>query len=142
MSTAVMQFAKSENLYLKKDFDPVVAGEALAKALQFIKDKWAFSNQDIADIIKVSKSTIKNWLDDESVPVSRGPLSPEVEAFISLLGIQKSLHAMFASPAQQLEWLKTEHPELHVRPLDYITQSNENLFSLRQYLDYVRGRGV
>jgi hypothetical protein len=142
MSTGVMQLDQRENLYLKKDFDRVVAGEALADALLFIKNEWNFSNEQIGEIIKVSKGTIKNWLDDGSVKVSSGSLAPDVEALISLVGIHRSLRAMFSSNDKQLEWLQTEHPHLHAAPIDLIKQSNENLFGIRQYLDYVRGRGA
>jgi hypothetical protein len=133
---------KSEYIFPSEDFDPVLAAEALASALKYLKSEWSLSNEKIASILKVSKTTIKNWLDEDSVPVSRGTLSSDVEALISLLSIQKSLFVMFSTPEKQLEWLTTVHPVFGDKPLNLMMRSNEDLFATRQYLDYVRGRGA
>ncbi len=142
MSTSAVIAKSRENLFLRSDLDPILAGEALADAIKFIKSEWGYSNETIGNIIKVSKNTIKNWLDEESVPISEGSFSSEVEALISLIGIHKSLHAMFSTPSNQIEWLSTFHPQLQSKPMDLMVESNENLFGVRRYLDYVRGRGA
>lgn len=131
-----------ETMRVREDFEPELAAKALAAALKYLKSEWGLSNENIAKILKVSKTTVKNWLDEESVPVGRGTLSADVEALISLLSIQKSLFAMFSTPPKQLEWLNTVHPVFGDKPLNLMMRSNEDLFATRQYLDYVGERGA
>lgn len=131
-----------EYIFPNEDFDPVLASEALTAALKFLKSEWNFSNDKIASILKISKTKVRNWVDEENIPVGNGGLGADVEALVALLSIQRSLHAMFSSPAKQLEWLNTPHPGFGEAPIVLIAKSYEDLFSVRQYLDYVRSRGA
>ncbi len=49
---------------------------------------------------------------------------------------------MFVSATDQVLWLKTSHPHFGKTPIEFAKNSCENLFFLKQYLDYVRGRGA
>ncbi|MGQ0572466.1 MAG: MbcA/ParS/Xre antitoxin family protein [Armatimonadota bacterium] len=49
---------------------------------------------------------------------------------------------MFTNPKNQRAWLNAVHPELGKAPLELLATSMEGLILVRQYLDYVRGRGA
>lgn len=49
---------------------------------------------------------------------------------------------MFQDPVHQLAWLTHEHPELNGVPEEIMANGIDGLIFVRQYLDYVRGRGA
>ncbi len=120
--------------------DPV-AGKALAEALKFLQKEWGWHGKDLHPILRISVSTINSWLRQTYIPVAK-PLSLEAQAIINLIAIHKSLNAMFEQKADQLKWLNTPHPDMGISPKEKMASSMEGLIGVRQYLDYVRGRGA
>jgi hypothetical protein len=118
------------------------AKETLYKALGKIQERWNFQSRDMACFLHVSASTYSNWKKN-GITVGKQPYRPEVEAAITLLAIHRSLSAMFQSPADQVKWLTTVHPSFYQKsPFEFAKASLSNLFQVRAYLDYVRGRGA
>ena len=96
----------------------------------------------LAKLLHLPVNTMNLWLSKKRIPIGTPPFDPRQEALLNLLAVHRSLHAMFSEPANQLDWLKTRHPELGFIPLEKIQESLSGLFLVRQYLDYVRGRGA
>ncbi len=118
------------------------AQQAVFEALEFLRSEWKFNGSALAKLLHLPITTVNLWLSKKRVPVGVPPFDPRAEALLNLLAIHRSLHAMFAEPANQLAWLKTTHPEMGCTPLEKIQESTQGLFWVRQYLDYVRGRGA
>jgi len=115
----------------------------LWKALKRVQDHWEYSNAALSRFIHVKPNTYGNWMKNQSVPIGKSPYSPEVELVITLLAIYRSLGAMFISHQDQVIWLETCHPHFYnLSPLEYAQKSCENVFYLKKYLDYIRGRGA
>jgi len=125
--------------YLDSEKSRRVLGKALAR----LQDSWGLTNAEMAHLIRVKPNTYGQWMKKQEVPFQKPPYSAEIETIIALISIFRSLGAMFVSPGDQVLWLKTPHPHLSgLRPLDFAKLSAQNLFYLKQYLDYVRGRGA
>jgi hypothetical protein len=123
--------------------DPAVASKALADSLIYLRDRWKWNGSKIARALHLSPTTVNGWLRMRTIPITGSALSNDVQAVIHLIAIHRSLEAMFADPFHQVEWLNTQHPDLdNTAPLEKMTSSMADLISLRQYLDYVRGRGA
>jgi hypothetical protein len=122
--------------------NPALASEALADGLRYLKDQWNWNGSQIARVLHLSPTTINGWIRTKSVPVSAKNISPDVEAVIHLLAVQRNLAAMFSEPFHQLAWLETVHPDFGEVPLKKMSESMVGLIQVRQYLDYVRGRGA
>ena len=118
-----------------------MAGEALAQAIKYLQAQWRWSGKDLSNILHIPASTINTWLGKENIPVSK-PFSPEVQAILALVAIHKNLEAIFEEKEHQLKWLNTEHPDMFKAPVKKMEESIEGLIGVRQYLDYVRGRGA
>ncbi len=118
------------------------AQEAVYEALEFLREKWGYSGSRVAKLLRLSVSTVNTWLKKERVPIGRPPFDPTAEALLNLLAVHRSLDSMFSDSKNQVAWLETEHPELGFVPLEKIQESMEGLILVRQYLDYVRGRGA
>jgi len=118
------------------------AARAIWEALAFLAASWGFSGSEIARLIHSRPTTVNGWLANHRVPIGSPPFTPDHEALLHLLAIHRSLDAMFSTPKHQVAWLKTKHPDLGVIPLERIKQSMEGLIFIRQYLDYIRGRGA
>ncbi len=116
--------------------------KAVWEVLNYIKTTLGFSGSEIARLIHLPPTTVNNWLSNKRVPIGKPPFSPETQAILHFIAIHRSLTAMFLKPENQLAWLKTKHPVLGVIPLEKIKESIEGLLFIRQYLDYVRGRGA
>jgi hypothetical protein len=123
-------------------FNPKVTGRAIADGLDYLKNRLAWSGTQIARILHLPPNTLNTWLKNGIVPLSSPRLHPDIQAIIHLLAIHRSLEAMFENPAHQRAWLTTLHPELDVIPQDRMSQSIDGLIFIRQYLDYIRGRGA
>lgn len=123
------------------DSSDSIAGKALAEALKFLQKEWGWSGKDLSSILHIPVSTINSWLKQASIPVSK-PLSLDAQAIITLVAIHKSLNAMFEQAGDQLKWLNTRHPDMGVSPKEKMKKSMEGLIGVRQYLEYVRGRGA
>lgn len=123
-------------------FDPVVAGQAIIKGLEYLKIRLEWSGTKIAATLHLPANTVNTWLKNGIVPIGSANLHPDVQAVIHLLAIHRSLEAMFENPAHQRAWLSTLHPELKIVPETLMSESIEGLIFIRQYLDYVRGRGA
>lgn len=121
---------------------PAKASEALADGLKFLRDQWNWNGSKIARVLHLSPTTINGWIRKGAVPVSGRSLPPDIEAVVHLLAIHRSLAAMFSEPFHQLQWLMTSHPDLGVAPLNKMSESLAGLIQVRQYLDFVRGRGA
>ncbi len=123
-------------------FDAAVAGHALVDGLEYLKSQLKWSGTKVAAILHLPANTVNTWLKNGIVPIGSPILHPDLQAIIHLLAIHRSLEAMFDNPADQRAWLSTLHPELNVIPETLMGESIEGLIFIRQYLDYVRGRGA
>lgn len=123
-------------------FNPKIAGHAIVDGLEYLKIKLEWSGSKIARILNLPSNTLNTWLKNGEVPIHSNRLQPEIQAVIHLLAIHRSLEAMFENPIHQRAWITTYHPELGVIPEDKMGESIEGLIFIRQYLDYVRGRGA
>ena len=116
--------------------------KAVWEALDYLRSRLHWNGSKIAKALRVPVSTVNFWLAHKKVPVGHPPFAPVAEAVLHLLGIHRSLEAMFSEPTNQTAWLETKHPELGVVPLHKMQESFSGLSFIRQYLDYVRGRGA
>jgi hypothetical protein len=126
----------------KAPFDPALAGRALVDGLIYLKDRLAWSGTKIAGILHLPANTLNTWIKNGTVPIHNAVLQPDIQVVIHLLAIHRSLEAMFDNPEHQRAWLSTLHPELNVVPEQRMGESIDGLIFIRQYLDYVRGRGA
>lgn len=123
--------------------NPELAGRAIVQGLEYLKNRLGWSGTKIANILHFPPNTVNTWLKNGSIPISNAPLlQPDIQVIIHLLSIHRSLEAMFEDPTHQCEWLSTLHPELNEIPEIIMGQSIDGLIFIRQYLDYVRGRGA
>lgn len=123
-------------------FNPALAGQAIVDGLKYLKERLKWSGNKIANTLHLAPNTVNTWLKNGVIPISSAMLSPEVQAIVHLLAIHRSLEAMFDDPHHQHIWLSTLHPELNAIPEKWMSESLEGLIFIRQYLDYVRGRGA
>lgn len=123
-------------------FDPIIAGCAIVDGLEYLKNRLEWSGTKIANTLHLPANTVNTWLKNKIVPISSPILQPDIQAIIHLLAIHRSLEAMFENPAHQRIWLSTLHPELNVIPEKLMSESIDGLIYIRQYLDYIRGRGA
>ena len=123
--------------------DPFTTGQTLAKGIEYFKNRLEWSSTKIAVILHFPVNTIDTWLKNKNIPISNSSAShPDIQVVIHLLAIHRSLEAMFDDPAHQRAWLSTMHPELNAAPENLMSKSIDGLIFIRQYLDYVRGRGA
>lgn len=122
-------------------FDSLIAGQAIVDGLNYLKNRLGWSGIKIATILHLPPNTLNTWLKNGSIPVNSS-LHPDTQAIIHLLAIHRSLEAMFDNPLHQQAWLSTLHPELNLIPEKLMGKSIDGLIFIRQYLDYVRGRGA
>lgn len=136
MSETQMQPAKSAS-------DPAdnLSGQALAEALIYLKEQWRWSGAEIGGVLHIPTSTINTWFSKKLIPVSK-PFSPDAQAILQLVAIHKNLQNMFERSEHQLKWINTKHPDFNETPIEKMKSSIEGLICVRQYLDYVRGRGA
>ncbi len=123
-------------------FDPLLAGQAIVDGLEYLKKRLDWSGTKIANVLHLPPNTVNTWLKNGIVPIGNGLLQPDIQAIIHLLAIHRSLEAMFDDSFHQCIWLATPHPELNVIPEKLMGESIDGLIFIRQYLDYVRGRGA
>lgn len=123
-------------------FDPILAGQAIVDGMRYMKKRLDWSGTKIAAILHLPANTINTWLKNGSIPLHSQMLHPDVQVVIHLLAIHRSLEAMFENPEHQRVWLATFHPELNAVPEELMAESTAGLIYVRQYLDYVRGRGA
>lgn len=128
--------------YAAPNFDPVMAGHAIVDGLKYLKNRLGWSGTKIANLLHLPANTVNTWLKNEIVPIGGPILQPDIQAILHLLAIHRSLEAMFEDPDHQRAWLSTLHPELNVIPEKLIGESIDGLIFIRQYLDYIRGRGA
>lgn len=130
------------NNHTSTTYDPVTAGAALISGLNYLKSRLDWSGTKIAATLHLPANTVNTWLKNGTIPLSPTTLHPDIQAVIHLLAIHRSLEAMFDDPVNQRLWLSTKHPHLDEAPEKVMGQSIEGLIFIRQYLDYVRGRGA
>lgn len=123
-------------------FNPSLAGKAIVDGLEYLKNRLDWSGTKIAKILHLPANTVNTWIKNGIVPISNSVLQPDIQALVHLLAIHRSLEAMFDDPLHQQIWLSTMHPELNVIPEKLMSESIDGLIYIRQYLDYVRGRGA
>lgn len=116
-------------------------GRALAEALQFLKSQWNWSGNVLEEVTHIPATTINNWIANKLVPIEERQ-SNNVQAVLHLIALHKDLDSIFEQPQHQLQWLNTTHPDFGKPPLEQMKKSIEGLIGVRQYLDYVRGRGA
>lgn len=125
-----------------KTFNPTIAGHAIVDGLEYLKNRLEWSGTKIANTLHLAPNTVNTWLKNKNIPITHAKLHPDIQAIIHLLAIHRSLEAMFDDPSHQRAWLQTQHPELNVIPEKLMSESIDGLIFIRQYLDYVRGRGA
>jgi len=118
------------------------ADGAVFEALDYLRQSWNMNGSKLAKLLHLPVNTMNHWLSRKKVPIGKPPFDAREEALLNLLAVHRSLHAMFSEPENQLAWLKTEHPGLGFVPLERMQESITGLLFVRQYLDYVRGRGA
>jgi len=134
-----MKTAVQKKLFLDSERSRQVLGKSLGR----LQGTWQFTNAEMAHLIRIKPNTYGYWMKKKQVPFQKPPYSTEIEMVIALLSIFRSLGAMFVSANDQVLWLKTPHPHFEGQnPLEFAKHSGENLFYLKQYLDYIRGRGA
>ena len=107
-----------------------------------MQEQWQLSNKEISELLHIKPSTYHNWEQNERVPLGAKPFGLKTQMVITFLAIYRSLGAMFNNQEDQLIWLKSEHKYFKKSPFDFAKDSAGNLFALRSYLDYKRGRGA
>ena len=117
------------------------ASETIWKSVARIQEKWELNAAQMARLLHVKPPTFHNWKHQAEIPIS-AELTPDIELIIAVIAIYRSLSAMFASPKDQVAWLNSKHPQLQAIPIKFAESSSSNLFQLRSYLDFVRGRGA
>lgn len=127
---------RSPLLSSSSPFDPLLAGQAIAEGLNYLKNRLDWSGTKIAKILHLPASTVNAWLKNGIVPISNSVLQPDIQVIIHLLAIHQSLEAIFDEPSHQRAWLTTMHPELNVIPEKLMGESIQGLIFIRQYLDY------
>lgn len=115
-------------------------GTALWEALTYLKERWELSDNNIADLVGVSRSTVQNWMNSQRVPYRAR--SNDIARLIHLIAVHRSLESMLETPEAQRSWLKVYRPDLGNVPYDLMASSYDGLLTVRQYLDYMRGRGA
>jgi len=137
---------QSKSIRIQKNvsptFDPKTAGHAVVDGLEYLKIRLAWSGTKIAGILHLPPNTLNTWLKNGTIPINSKALQPDVQAIIHLLAIHRSLEAIFENPAHQQAWLSTHHPDLNEIPEKMMGESIERLIFVRQYLDYIRGKGA
>lgn len=123
-------------------FDQDAAGEAIVDGLKYLIQRLSWSGTDIAKVLHIKKTTLNNWIRGGKVPMSYPDIEPNIQLIIHLLAIHRSLEVMFKNPVNQVAWLSTFHPQLNAVPLEMMSESAQGLIYVRQYLDYIRGRGA
>jgi hypothetical protein len=123
-------------------FNPKIAGQAIVDGIEYLKSRLEWSGSKVARILHLPANTVNTWLKNGTVPIHSAILQPDVQAVIHLLAIHRSLEAMFENPLHQRAWLQSAHPELGAIPEEMMSRSLDGLIFIRQYLDYVRGRGA
>lgn len=118
------------------------ARQTVWKAISNIQQRWELNAAEMARLLHTKPSTFHSWKERKEVPVSHPPLSPDMEVVVAVIAIFRSLSAMFSNPKDQIAWLTSKHPELQAQPIKFAEASSPNLFQLRTYLDFVRGRGA
>lgn len=124
------------------DFDSELASQAVAEGVEYLKKRLEWSGTKVAKILHLPANTLNMWLKKGAVPITSPVLTPEIQAVIHLLAIHRSLEAMFEDPMHQRAWLSTLHPDIQTVPEKFMGESIDGLIFIRQYLDYVRGRGA
>ncbi|MGK5083845.1 hypothetical protein WDW37_11135 [Bdellovibrionota bacterium FG-1] len=115
---------------------------ALFEATAYLQKQLALSGSAIARILRLPSSTVNSWLKLKRIPLGSDAISNDAESLIHLIAIHRNLEAMLDTPNAQREWLKTSRPDLGFVPLQKIAESFQSLLSVRQYLDFARGRGA
>lgn len=118
------------------------ARQTVWKTISNIQNKWELNAAEMARLLHTKAPTFHSWKERAEIPVSQRSLSPDMEVVVAVIAIYRSLSAMFSNPKDQIAWLTSKHPEFQVPPLKFAEASSPNLFQLRSYLDYVRGRGA
>ena len=116
-------------------------GRALAEALTFLKAQWSWSGTTLEEVTHIPATTINSWIANKFVPIEERQ-SNNVQAILHLIAVHKDLDSIFEQPENQLQWLNTKHPDFGEAPIEKMKKSMEGLIGVRQYLDYVRGRGA
>lgn len=123
-------------------FDPIAAGIAVARGIEYVKERLGWSGGHIAKMLHIPTNTFNSWLKKGSVPITKLPLTPDVQAITHLIAIHSNLESMFQEPIYQKKWLSTLHYELKLVPEELMAESIEGLIFIRQYLDYLARRGA
>lgn len=115
---------------------------ALFEGTQYMMDRLDLKASDLSRILRVPASTVRHWLKNKRIPLGNDYISNDAESVLHLIAIHRSLEAMLETPEAQIEWLRTFRPDINAVPIKKLSESFQSLLSVRQYLDYARGRGA
>lgn len=120
-----------------------VLEEAAYDGLRHLQARWDLSGNEIAAMLNLPATTVNHWFRKGCIPVGKPPFKPDGQAVFHLIAIHWNLEAMFEeSPASQLAWLNTPHPDFLASPRSVLSKDLEGLIRVRRYLDFVRERGA
>lgn len=131
-----------ENVRHLLEEDREEAEIALYEATAYLQKQLGLSGSSLARILRLPASTVNHWLKEKRIPLGGEAISNDAESLIHLIAIHRNLEAMLETPEAQREWLKTSRPDLGFVPLKKMAESFQSLLHVRQYLDFVRGRGA
>lgn len=115
---------------------------ALFEAASYVCKQLKMDAVKISKILKIPVKMIKGWFSTGRVSLKEGLSGNDVERLIHLIAIHRNLEAMFDAVEAQLDWLRTYRPDLGAKPIEKMSSSFQDLLVVRQYLDYMRGRGA
>ena len=105
-----------------------------------IQQDWELDNIGLAKMLRVSPSLLTKYS-------ARGAFfkvdDTKKEILQNIFAIHRSLSAMFLNSHNERSWLNSPNPDFNNQaPLHFCKTSIQNLFTVRQYLDFVRGKGA
>lgn len=117
--------------------------DALFKVLKKISDDlFSGKQQDLANCINVDKSSVSVWFDKKSCTANTEKRDNNFQVIINFIAVYRSLCSIFPSPEDRRTWFFSQNSHLGNSPLKLMQGNIEGLFTVRQYLDYMRGLGV
>lgn len=123
-----------------KKVDPEKGLKYLYEHLLKVQDDWGLDNIALSKLLRVSPSMLTRY----SAKGSFYKLDEaKKEILQNIFAIHRSLSSMFSSRHNERSWLNSPNPDFNNQPpLEFCMASLQNLFILRQYLDFLRGKGA
>ena len=113
----------------------------LYQHLMKIQQDWDIDDKTLAKILGKDNTNLSKWKRLRRLPkLGRN----DEQVLQSIFAIHRSLNAIFSNQNNERAWLKTPSPDLNSRetPVKMMIDRLENLFTIRAYLDFMRGKGA